>query len=68
MLTAGDALSKTLALKKLLFGAKKIALDVFFLLTAGDALMVACVPVESKDLTSITFSLILHNFNPSKSV
>ena len=39
MLTAGDVLAKTLAKsQKVTFWSKKIALDVFFLLTAEDAL------------------------------
>ena len=39
MLTAGNALAKTLAKsQKVTFWRKKIALDVFFLLTVGDAL------------------------------
>ena len=43
MLTAGDVLAKTLAKsQKVTFWSKKIALDAFFffLLTAGDALMI----------------------------
>ena len=40
MLTAGDALAKTLVKsQKVTFWSQKMALDVFFLLTAGDALM-----------------------------
>ena len=40
MLTAGDALTKTLAKSQnVTFWSKKIALNVFFLLTAKDALI-----------------------------
>ena len=39
MLTAGDALVKTLVKsQKVTFGAKKIVLDAFFLLIVGDVL------------------------------
>ena len=41
MLTAGDALTKTLAKsQKVTFWSQKMALDAFFLLTAVDALMI----------------------------